>query len=106
MCLYRDENGRKCAAGCLISDAEYKKEFEGMAWDIFVKNNKVTKTHQSLICDMQDIHDDQPVKDWPDELAKLALKRYLKTTAITAQLNSPIGFITQIEQEYDCQTDD
>lgn len=26
-CLYRNEEGLKCAAGCLIADDEYKKRF-------------------------------------------------------------------------------
>ena len=28
-CAYRNENGEKCAVGCLIEDNEYEPEFEG-----------------------------------------------------------------------------
>lgn len=28
-CIYRGPNGTSCAVGCLIPDAQYKKEFEG-----------------------------------------------------------------------------
>lgn len=33
MCMYRAPNGRKCAAGCLIPDNLYRKEWEGLAAD-------------------------------------------------------------------------
>lgn len=32
-CKYRAPNGRKCAAGCLIPDNMYRKEWEGSAAD-------------------------------------------------------------------------
>jgi hypothetical protein len=32
VCLYRGPNGRRCAAGHLIDDADYREEFEGSAY--------------------------------------------------------------------------
>lgn len=60
-CAYRGENGRKCAAGHLIPDELYKKEFEGngayrlrLLWDTLgIKEKDI-----STISNLQQRHDD------------------------------------------------
>lgn len=71
-CVYRGENGTKCAAGCLISDEEYRKEFENQTWYTLCMEGRVPIQHQSLISDLQDIHDHFITREWPSELKKLA----------------------------------
>jgi len=56
MCLYRNENNcRKCPAGILLPDSEYKKEFETLT----VKEIEWFSKQKNLdfIYNMQEIHD-------------------------------------------------
>lgn len=72
-CLYRGEEDLKCAAGCLISDEEYSKEFEDKDWDDLIKFKMVPKSHQTLIRDLQLVHDQYiRVDDWYEKLKHLA----------------------------------
>lgn len=47
VCLYRMSDGRKCAAGCLISDDEYNEEIEGKSWYDLVRSGIVPKNMNS-----------------------------------------------------------
>lgn len=38
MCMYRTEDGRKCAIGCLIPDEAYRKEWEGKCLTIIISD--------------------------------------------------------------------
>lgn len=63
-CLYRNKQGLKCAAGCLIADDEYDPNMEYKKWYSLVIEKFVPKEHRELIRKMQYIHDDTPVSDW------------------------------------------
>lgn len=78
ICGYRNDEGLKCAAGCLIDDDEYKKEFEGLTWDILILRKKITSKHDSLIYRLQIIHDKHKPEYWKEKLKELSLERKLK----------------------------
>jgi hypothetical protein len=78
-CMYRGFDGTKCAAGCLISDDEYKLEFENHNWS-HLSGTKylVPEEHCYLITKLQDIHDYYEPEDWRVKLNNLAEKSNLK----------------------------
>lgn len=67
-CLYRNEQGLKCAAGCLIPDDMYYPDLEYRKWYSLVIEKFVHKEHRGLIQRMQRIHDDVPVDSWKHHL--------------------------------------
>lgn len=78
-CMYRGFNGTKCAAGCLISDDEYKPEFENHNWlHLSGSNYLVPEEHCYLIMKLQDIHDGHEPEDWRVKLNNLAEESDLK----------------------------
>jgi len=76
-CMYRDVNGNKCAAGCLMSDDEYTAQFEGNSWHDLIIDRKVTSVHAGLIAKLQDVHDRRSVNSWSRELKKVAVAHNL-----------------------------
>lgn len=81
-CFYR-HGDLKCAAGCLISDDEYKPEMDtmetGTTWVELVDNDLVPTTpHDDLIGRLQDIHDSYLPVDWPVRLNNLAKTHHLE----------------------------
>jgi len=54
-CCYRTSTGLKCAAGCLISDADYDPFFEGLVVDEREKDKK-DSMHNTLLAALAD-HD-------------------------------------------------
>lgn len=85
-CAYRSDDGLKCAAGCLIDDAEYKPVMDGLsegsAWENMVSEGLAPDVHVDLISDLQDIHDGYEPGAWFDELAMLAESKGLSTAAL------------------------
>ena len=78
-CMYRGFDGTKCAAGCLISDDEYKLEFENLNWSHLSSTNYlVPKEHCKLIKQLQNIHDCYEPEDWRVRLNNLAKNNHLK----------------------------
>ncbi len=71
-CLYRGPDNLKCAAGCLISDEEYRPEWEQNGWDVLVEGGQVPDAHYELIRALQGVHDSCMVEDWPSFLKTLA----------------------------------
>lgn len=72
-CQYRTikEDGTvlKCAAGFLIPDDDYKPGMEGETWVGLISHNYIPdQTHQTLIFDLQKIHDEIEPKNWVKEL--------------------------------------
>src|SRR5271154_1628184 len=91
ICVYRNKDGLRCAAGCLIDDKHYLPYFEGYGlklvefsssvgsgkvsssvgsgkvWAaIFASGVEDTPDNRSLICTLQCIHDgDDPPSLWP-----------------------------------------
>lgn len=80
-CLYR-HGDLKCAAGCLIADGEYDKDFENTSWTRLVEREQVPEAHQSLIQALQNIHDVRDTEEWPDYLREVADGRGLSPAAI------------------------
>jgi hypothetical protein len=84
-CVYRTDDGLKCAAGCLIGDDEYHSGFDntddvGTTWRSLIQRGLVkTSKHSELITDLQNLHDNRVVFNWRSELMFVA-KRYSLTT--------------------------
>lgn len=61
-CAYRGDEGRKCAAGLLIPDAEYAAEFEGRRFNVVIGAagsviDILQDEHLELILALQSAHD-------------------------------------------------
>jgi len=82
-CAYRGEEGRMCAAGCLIPDELYTPGLEGASAldaklvDVW-KQLGISKLDQCFIKVLQVLHDAKPVEEWRDGLKKLAKAHKLK----------------------------
>jgi len=73
-CMYRGENGTKCAAGCLIADEHYQPSFEGgRVARCDVENallaSGVPVDALTLVECLQSVHDSYHPVNWPDELS-------------------------------------
>ncbi len=95
-CAYRGKNGTKCAAGCLIPNELYAREFEGRAiFAIFdetydsmysrsvqEKGSALRKLwgtkNRALISSLQAVHDGSDVDGWPMRLKTIARDFKLK----------------------------
>jgi hypothetical protein len=79
-CVYRNENGLKCAVGALIGDVHYRKDLEG--WDVenLLVRNAIESTHNivldetivSMLWSLQEIHDHSAPIEWSRKLTDLA----------------------------------
>ena len=63
-CMYRGENGLKCAAGCFIADDEYCSQMEGAPWDTLARRGIVDTKHCVLIHALQCVHDSYVPARW------------------------------------------
>lgn len=81
-CAYRGGSDNKCAAGCLIDDAEYKKEFEHTSWEALVMEGHVPSSHSELIVKLQFIHDQTKPPQWREGLLELAESEFLNSEFI------------------------
>lgn len=77
-CAYRGDNGLKCAAGCLIPDEIYNRDFESVSWPLLVVSHHFPYNHATLIARLQYIHDNYEPKNWREELTDLAIRYSLK----------------------------
>lgn len=82
-CRYR--TGKlACAAGCLISDEEYKSDMDyrdgvlGTSWDSLVNRELAPSKHQDLISALQHIHDGFEASSWLKELEDFAQENNLE----------------------------
>lgn len=85
MCAYRTPSGLKCAAGCLILDKHYSKEFEArtvsdreiqealIKSDVDMNDLKIA----GLVAELQNTHDFTPVALWGLVLRETAERRGL-----------------------------
>ena len=85
-CSYLASDGKKCAAGCLITKGEYRPEFEGKSVsDIdgrgltevgkFIQN----KGHNiRLVRVLQDVHDNKSICFWEEEFKNVARRFRVK----------------------------
>lgn len=74
-CLYRREDGLKCAIGALIPDEEYRSSFEGNAVRMIYKDVPALQSVDlPFLQDLQFLHDDHDPPYWPRELKRFAAK--------------------------------
>lgn len=77
-CMYRGENGMKCAAGILIPDDQYAREYEFTSWDKLQAEKLVPSQFCDEIRELQKIHDNLSPEDWPNRLKRFAIKYNLE----------------------------
>lgn len=69
-CVYRGDDGLKCAAGCLIADDEYdESSMERRSW---YGIGAVPNDHSDLIRELQIVHDECDVSIWAERLNYVA----------------------------------
>jgi hypothetical protein len=73
-CVYRDADGRKCAAGCLIPDDVYHPGLEGEIADGRVVSAilAVEGHNPALVRELQFLHDEFVPEDWAAQLRATA----------------------------------
>lgn len=81
-CVYKTQDGLRCAAGCLISDDEFKSEYNDKRWGYLVNLGFAPSAHWSLIRSMQCIHDSYNPEYWREKLLYHAEKNGLDPKAI------------------------
>lgn len=86
-CAYRGADGLKCAAGCLIADDEYQPGFDfhqgaGSGWLRLGSSMLVPTTHQTLISDLQRVHDHFEPDEWRVFLGRVAEDYSLNSAVI------------------------
>lgn len=79
-CSYRGIGNTMCAVGCLITDDEYMQEMEGSSvYGLY--NSELLPAHLcphiTLLEQMQNIHDNIPVAEWPRALFGYAVNNCL-----------------------------
>ena len=80
---YRGRNGTKCAVGHLVPDELYGEWMEQLGWARVVERSPAIAAlglPNDLVCDLQDIHDDEAVSDWEVLWQELADKYHLTYT--------------------------
>lgn len=70
-CLYNGGDGICCAAAPFIKN--YSKEMEGKGW----KAVSHTSSHDDLIVDLQQLHDEIDPKEWAQGLKEIAVDKKL-----------------------------
>lgn len=90
LCVYLTADGKKCAAGCLISTEEYKKlsvsviDLNNVGWITLRNREIVPEENFTLVCDLQGIHDSLVYG------RKVGLTTKLKNLAKVRKLDSSI----------------
>ena len=83
VCVYKNSEGQRCAAGCLIGFGEYREElFEGMAWVSLMDHGVVPQYHIGLISKLQLVHDLSRANEWYKPLKEVAIEFKLNTIAL------------------------
>ena len=74
VCLYRSEDGKRCAAGALISDEQYTPAMEGKNISAVISEFHLEdlEPHRRLVSELQTIHDFHQVQTWEREFEYLA----------------------------------
>lgn len=84
-CMYRGENGRKCAIGPLIPDDKYDERMEGRGanHELVQEATGISLEHRRLLDSLQNVHDGFPVEDWRVALVNVAHKFHLNYDVVT-----------------------
>lgn len=87
-CAYRGADDTKCAVGCLIPDALYSPDMElKRVWTLFrafpdaMVASGLSEADSQFLDQLQSVHDVNEPKYWRGELAALAARHQLATTA-------------------------
>lgn len=89
-CAYRSTDGTlACAAGCLISDEEFKTRGideinTGVGWLGVIDELSITNKHSDLIGNLQDVHDSGATERWLEMLYVVANKFDLNSEGLNA----------------------
>lgn len=82
-CVYFAEDGKRCAAGCIIPEELYRQDYEGLGacsrefqdlWD----DLDIDEKGVDLIHVLQNVHDNFEPEEWPARLSKIAQERGLQ----------------------------
>jgi hypothetical protein len=86
-CFYRGPDGLKCAAGCLITDEEYRPWMEGYAINCIINNHTpyhMGETPRSLmerlqdreriVAELQQCHDHFSPEEWETHFQQIAIR--------------------------------
>jgi hypothetical protein len=83
-CLYRSEDGKMCAVGCLIIDEDYNSDFEGNSVFELIEDygwkpegvSRMTPKMVEFLTDLQCAHDEAldggSIGEWHKEMALIA----------------------------------
>ncbi len=72
VCAYRGDDGKQCAAGCLIPDSEYDHTYEGCSVVSVSFFDRWPETAVALVVELQATHDNKAPFDWERNFKKLA----------------------------------
>lgn len=97
-CVYRAEDGTKCAVGCLIPDELYDPEFEGLlishifgdqagslperAQEKGRQLSRLLGDHFPLLKELQEVHDEDEPDEWKIALRQVASSFGLDTKVL------------------------
>lgn len=84
-CCLRSPNGKKCAIGSLLKDEYYRPTFEGIGISYYrnARDGDLLRALLAsqvdayradvidLLIELEEVHDDAPVEDWPGLLAEI-----------------------------------
>ena len=75
ICLYRSDDGLKCAVGCFIADDEYIGDMEGECVETLIVNGRmssISRDRLKLLDKLQSMHDGLDPDQWGSELEVIA----------------------------------
>ena len=79
-CAYRSEDGKACAAGCLIPLEDYEPQYERNSWaELVLKHRHLPTSHQNFLSRLQRVHDSVEPEDWALVLTSVAKSCGLET---------------------------
>lgn len=82
-CVYRTQDGRSCAVGCLIPDANYHDDMEFRGVAVLAEQFRkflpdFISANVPFLINLQSLHDNTPPQMWREGLADLAAKYDLR----------------------------
>jgi len=83
-CLYRTEDGLKCAVGCLIPDNEYSRMMENRSHlnvDSPTLQKIIDQGNYELLISLQRVHDALNAQEWEQGFQRVATRFGLKYLA-------------------------
>jgi len=75
ICLYRSDDGLKCAVGCFIADDEHSEDMEGDCVETLIINggmSSISRDRLRLLDGLQSMHDGLNPVQWSSALGQIA----------------------------------